>query len=108
MSIFVQDVPSRGFGTTGVIGGAKTEDKIVGRFWIRKGIWAIHNKEGGFDRVNMGLGRSDPISGTVVPNSLSLTFRAWGVALTASKLTPFLPSIALRDRQLRSFAHFTP
>ncbi|MED6112633.1 hypothetical protein PIB30_063310 [Stylosanthes scabra] len=31
-----------------------------------------------------------------------------GVALTASKLTSNLPSIALRDRQLRSFAHFTP
>ncbi|MED6109925.1 hypothetical protein PIB30_038101 [Stylosanthes scabra] len=31
-----------------------------------------------------------------------------GVALTASKLTSFLPSVALRDRQLRSFAHFNP
>ncbi|MED6163457.1 hypothetical protein PIB30_080127 [Stylosanthes scabra] len=27
-----------------------------------------------------------------------------GVVLTASKLTPFLPYVALRDRQLRSFA----
>ncbi|MED6209912.1 hypothetical protein PIB30_059261 [Stylosanthes scabra] len=31
-----------------------------------------------------------------------------GVALTASKLTPFLPSVALRDRQLRSSAYFNP
>ncbi|MED6160776.1 hypothetical protein PIB30_054511 [Stylosanthes scabra] len=31
-----------------------------------------------------------------------------GVALMASKLTPFLPSVALKYRQLRSFAHFTP
>ncbi|MED6163567.1 hypothetical protein PIB30_081235 [Stylosanthes scabra] len=30
------------------------------------------------------------------------------VALTASKLTPFLQSLALRDRQLRSFTHFIP
>ncbi|MED6115779.1 hypothetical protein PIB30_093986 [Stylosanthes scabra] len=31
-----------------------------------------------------------------------------GIALTASRLTSFLPSVALRDRQLRSSAHFTP
>ncbi|MED6146398.1 hypothetical protein PIB30_034126 [Stylosanthes scabra] len=31
-----------------------------------------------------------------------------GVALTASRLTPFLSSVALRDQQLRSSAHFTP
>ncbi|MED6159300.1 hypothetical protein PIB30_041053 [Stylosanthes scabra] len=31
-----------------------------------------------------------------------------GVALMVLKLTPFLPSIALRDQQLRSPAHFNP
>ncbi|MED6148762.1 hypothetical protein PIB30_055968 [Stylosanthes scabra] len=31
-----------------------------------------------------------------------------GVALTASELTLFLPSVALRDQQLRSSAHFNP
>ncbi|MED6127847.1 hypothetical protein PIB30_092052 [Stylosanthes scabra] len=30
------------------------------------------------------------------------------VELTASELTPFRPSIAFRDEQLRSSAHFNP
>ncbi|MED6115168.1 hypothetical protein PIB30_087607 [Stylosanthes scabra] len=34
--------------------------------------------------------------------------RISGISLMVSKLTPFLLSVALRDRQLRSFAHFTP
>ncbi|MED6126402.1 hypothetical protein PIB30_078011 [Stylosanthes scabra] len=37
-----------------------------------------------------------------------LTFIRRGIAVTTSKLTLFLPSIALRDRQLSSFTHFTP
>ncbi|MED6161350.1 hypothetical protein PIB30_059878 [Stylosanthes scabra] len=32
----------------------------------------------------------------------------WDVELTASELTPFLPSVAFRDWQLRSSTHFNP
>ncbi|MED6209983.1 hypothetical protein PIB30_059804 [Stylosanthes scabra] len=44
------------------------------------------------------------------PNVLGIhnSGRPGGVALMASKLTSFLPSVALRDRQLRSSAHFNP
>ncbi|MED6189933.1 hypothetical protein PIB30_100825, partial [Stylosanthes scabra] len=54
-------------------------------------VLGIHNSKGPKSQQNSSL----PTAGR-------------GAALTASKLTLFLPSVALRDRQLRSFAHFTP